>query len=76
MNYDISEENIRVFKLDNNKITLKRNDPFGFITIHFDKGQLPDNMRGHYTNFDVAKRDVLRYLDKKQRAYNAQESRL
>lgn len=61
------EENLRVIDLGNNKLYLKREDPFGFISINFDKGQVPVSLRGKYTAFDIALRDVERYLESKKR---------
>lgn len=60
-------ENVRVLDLGNNKLYLKYTDPYGFVTINFDKGQVPQHLRGQYTSMDAAKIAALNYLENKKR---------
>lgn len=60
-------DNVRVLDLGNNKIYFKYTDPYGFIQVNFDKGQMPENLRGSYTSLDAAKTAVENYLLNKKR---------
>lgn len=58
---------VRTIKLpDGNKLNIKRNDPYGFWTIHFHAGQVPEHLRGQYTSIDIARREVDLYLEKRK----------
>lgn len=46
-------------------ITFKCKDPYGFWTVHYDKGAMPKNLRGQYTTFEYAYADVQKYLNTK-----------
>lgn len=61
----------RVIELDNNKLHVQRKDPYGFWEIHFDKGQIPDDLKGRYTSFDEAKKAIDVYLREKKREIKA-----
>lgn len=61
------EDRKRVIDLGNNKIILQQTDPFGLVYIRFEKGQLPEKMKGAYTSFDMARQEVERYLNSKKR---------
>ena len=63
----------RVIDLGNNKIYMTRTDPYGMIYISFDKGGPPDWLKGAYTSYDMAKRDVDRYLLDKKKTHLAKE---
>lgn len=52
----------KVVDLGNNKLMMKRTDPFGLISIHLEKGQLPEYLKGNYTTWEAAKIDVDKYL--------------
>ena len=53
----------RTLALENgNKVHFKCHDPFGFWTVNFDKGQMPDALSGHYTSFEYAEKAVRAYL--------------
>lgn len=60
-------DNVRVLDLGNNKIYFKYTDPYGFIQVNFDKGQMPENLRGSFTSLDTAKIAVENYLANKKR---------
>jgi len=65
---DIDQESrIRTINLGNNKIYMKRKDPYGFVYINFDKGQIPEELKGSFTDFEMAKRAVSNYLEAKGR---------
>lgn len=66
---------VRVINLDNNKIYMKRTDPFGFIEVNFDKGQMPEALAdGKFTTWDAAERAVYQYLREKDRLAEAQKN--
>lgn len=52
----------KVIDLGNNKLMMKRTDPYGFINIHLEKGQIPEYLKGNYTTWEAAKIDVDKYL--------------
>jgi hypothetical protein len=62
--YDMAETSSkkRVFELENgNKLHAIQSDPYGFWTLHLDKGQLPERFLGQYTTWDAVVKDVERY---------------
>jgi hypothetical protein len=54
--------NVRVVEYGKNKVFIKREDPFGFWKINYAAGQTPKHLKGQYTEFDMALRDILRHL--------------
>jgi len=46
-------------------INLKRHDPYGFWTMHWQHGQLPTKYQGQYTLFEFALNDLKKYLSDK-----------
>ena len=58
---------VQVLELDNNKMVLKRTDPYGFIYISFERGQVPESLKGAYTTWEAAKAAVNNYLAEKGR---------
>ena len=58
---------IRTIDLGNNKIFMKQTDPFGLIEISFERGGIPDELKGRYTGFDYARRKIEHYLNSKKR---------
>lgn len=53
----------RSLTLENgNTIHFERTDPYGFWYVHYDKGQMPEKLRGAYTSYDRARADVDSYL--------------
>jgi hypothetical protein len=63
---------IRTIKTETCIITFKRTDPYGFWYISLDKGQLPENLRGAYSTFDKAFKDIDRYIAEKRLTIVAQ----
>lgn len=55
----------KVIDLGNNKLMMKRTDPFGFISIHLERGQIPEYLKGNYTTWEAAKVDVDKYLEER-----------
>jgi hypothetical protein len=56
----------RSLTLENgNKIYIERKDPYGFWDIHYDKGQIPDSLKGKFTSYDRAEHAVKVYLSEK-----------
>lgn len=45
-----------------NKIVMRRHDPYGFITVHFGKGKMPDRLQGEFTSYHDAEKFVMSYL--------------
>lgn len=52
----------KVVDLGNNKLTMKRTDPFGFISVSLERGSVPEYLKGNYTTWEAAKVDVDKYL--------------
>jgi hypothetical protein len=53
--------------LGNNKLHFKKDFRIGFWTINFDKGQIPDKLKGSFTSLEKAQRVVEAYLRDKER---------
>jgi hypothetical protein len=47
---------------DNNKLLVKCTDPYGFWSIHYQKGEVPQALQGTYTTFDEAMKAIKTYL--------------
>lgn len=58
---------VREYELEYNKVYIVREDPFGLWKIKYDKGKLPEYLSGFYTSADRAERQLLRYLDEKNK---------
>jgi hypothetical protein len=74
MLFDILDQNtdkdlasVRTFQLDNNKVIVTKEDPYGFWSIKFEKGRLPNDLSGHFTSFDHAEKAVQLWLARKDR---------
>lgn len=53
---------------DGQKIHFECRDPYHHWYIHFNKGQVPEKLKGAYTDFNFARIDVEKYLAEKGRA--------
>lgn len=62
----------RQITLKNNIIHIIKGGPFGFYTIHYDKGQIPESLSGEFIGIDDAKKVVRAYLEKLGRLSEAQ----
>jgi len=58
---------IRTIDLGNNKIFMKATDPYGLIEISFERGGIPDELKGRFTGFDHARQRIETYLNNKKR---------
>lgn len=58
---------VKVIELDNNKLIMKRTDPYGFISLNFERGQLPESLKGQFTTWEAARAAVDNYLTLKGR---------
>lgn len=56
-----------------NKIHFKQSDPYGFWTVNFDKGTMPEELTGQYTTYEYAEKSVRAYLNEKGRVVAAPE---
>lgn len=59
---DISE---KTFEVDNNVIRIRRVNPFGFCHISYERGTVPEHLKGAYTSYHEAEKAVLAYLESK-----------
>lgn len=58
----------RTYELEGgNKLYAERKNPYGFIRIHFDKGQIPENLASDYTSYPEADKAIQIYLNTKGR---------
>lgn len=57
---DISE---KTFEVENNVIRIRRTDPFGFCYISYERGTVPEHLKGSYTSYYEAEKAVLAYLE-------------
>lgn len=68
-NFDPERDDPRTKTVDlgNNTLVMKRTDPYGFISIHLEKGQIPEYLKGNYTTWEAAKADVDKYLTERNK---------
>lgn len=66
------EENVRVVEVGKNKLFLKRKDPYGFIYINYERGELPADLQGAFSSFDEARKRIDAYLRNKKNNDGAQ----
>lgn len=59
----------RRIPIHNNVVYIKCLDPYGFWYVTLEKGQVPDKLKGSYTAFDLAFRDVKVWLANKKEPY-------
>ena len=57
----------RCIDLGNNKIWIRKQDPYGFWKINFDQGRMPEFLMGQYTTPEAANKDIETYLREKNR---------
>jgi hypothetical protein len=60
------EENLRSVPVGKNILHAKRQDPYGFWTIHFERGEIPAELKGSFTSFGEAWKRIEIYLEKRQ----------
>lgn len=49
-------------------VTMSRDDRWGRIFLHPDKGELPEKYRGAYTTFQKAQEDITKYFNERDKA--------
>lgn len=64
----------RTFEVGNNVLHVRRKDPYGFWTCHYEKGPVPQELSGSYTSFYEAEKAVLGYLNSKGREVTASKT--
>lgn len=58
----------RIYALEgNNKLYVERKDPYGLIYIHFEKGEVPESLKGAFTDYDSADKAIQLYLSNRKR---------
>jgi hypothetical protein len=60
------QENLRSIPVGKNILHAKRQDPYGFWTIHFERGEIPAELKGTFTSFPEAWKKIAVYLSKRQ----------
>jgi hypothetical protein len=60
-----TDENIRSIPVGKNVLHAKRKDPYGFWTIHFERGSVPEELKGTYTSFSECWKKIECYLNRK-----------
>lgn len=58
---------VQTIQLSNNTIYIKKHDPYGFWTVNFDKGGMPEYLQGHFLSDVEARKAVMKYLERKKR---------
>jgi hypothetical protein len=58
--------NLRIREVGNNKIRMERKDPYGFVYLSYERGPLPEELKGSYTSFDEANKAVDVYIRNKK----------
>lgn len=59
---------IRKLKLSNNELIFEQEDPYGFWSVHFAKGQVPNTLKTQkWTTYNLAEEAVMNYLKNKDR---------
>lgn len=58
----------RIYKTDKGaNLIAERQDPYGLIYIRADKGQVPESLKGSFTDYEQADLAISTYLNKKQK---------
>lgn len=57
---------VREFKVDNNVLRATRTDPYGFVSISYERGTIPEELKGDYTSFYEAEKAITAYLDRRK----------
>lgn len=58
----------RIFELENgNKLKLTRHDPYGFIRLSLEHGQMPDSLKdASFTDWPAAEMAAKKYIEQRQ----------
>lgn len=58
----------RVYKTDKGaNLIAERHNPYGLIFVRTDKGQVPESLKGSFTDYEQADLAISTYLNKKQK---------
>lgn len=57
----------RTYKIGNNTLHVKKEDPYGFWFCHYEKGPVPEILGGAYTSFDQADKAIRYYIQEKNK---------
>ena len=57
----------RVIKVHNNSITIAPENPYGLWKVSFQRGAVPEKLRGRYTSYNLAEAAVDSYLKSKNK---------
>jgi hypothetical protein len=69
------QPNQREYTVGNNKLRLRRQDPYGFWTVSYERGAAPDVLSGQYTSVSEAEKAIQSYLDSKGREITAKSGK-
>lgn len=64
----IEENSARVVPYGKNKIRVERKDPYGFWYVSFERGSPPERLKGSYTTYRDAEKDITVFLASKEAA--------
>lgn len=54
----------RKFVFDKNVLHVRRTDPYGFWHCQYEKGPIPDELKGSFTSFDEARKVIETYFNR------------
>jgi hypothetical protein len=55
--------NVRLYPVGNNVLRATRTDPYGFVSVSYERGQVPEELKGSYTSFEEARKAIVKYID-------------
>lgn len=58
--------NVRTYEVDNNVLRAIRTDPYGFVHISYERGVIPEELKGNYTSFYEADQVIQSYLERRK----------
>jgi hypothetical protein len=69
--FEVKPSRLRTITLENgNTLRLEAKDPYGFIHMSLEKGQLPESMTGAFTSWFEAERAAQRYQSQRDMVIN------
>lgn len=67
MDFEVAPSSTRVINLENgNKLNITRTDPYGAIVFSLEHGQLPEWIKGSYTDWHQAEIAAKKYTAERQ----------
>ena len=64
----------RTIELENNVIHVRRSDPYGFWRCSYERGAIPQELKGSYTSYYEAEKAVLAWLEGKGKEVKASKT--